>query len=286
MHLIDAVNVPGKGEGTGDDRYGFDEAAGVAWVIDGATDVGPVRLFPHMESDAAWLAQALSDRFMSGPRPDESARDYLARALADVNARMAKEASVSMDTAPRDTWPVASLIWMRVRGGVVEFASIGDCAAVISQGAGAQSVADIERSEDEVTRAGALQNLSWEEKLPTLRADRVRYNSPGFIWPDEGRAPAALDVLERTQVRTPCCARPSADDADGRPARGHVLLMSDGLYRLVAPFAAMDDAGLLSFALEQGLGAAITRLRALETAPDGPARYKTSDDAAGLLLAL
>ena len=51
MKLVDYIASPGSKlgggmkSGAGDDRYVFDEAAGWACVIDGATDVGPVRIF-------------------------------------------------------------------------------------------------------------------------------------------------------------------------------------------------------------------------------------------------
>ena len=49
--VLETLNWPGGGlngsekKVTGDDRFGFDEAAGKAWVLDGATDLGPYRLF-------------------------------------------------------------------------------------------------------------------------------------------------------------------------------------------------------------------------------------------------
>lgn len=281
MHRLDSVNVPGAGVGTGDDRFGFDEAAGAAWVIDGATDVGPVRLFPDAESDAAWFAEALSARFMSGPRVGEAARDYLARVIADVNARMAAAAVVDIAAAPRSCWPVAAFVWMRRVGGVLEFARAGDCVGLAGVGGTVHAIGDDGRHDDESRRAAVVAALSWEEKLPGLREDRERTNTPGAFWPDPGRAPGAL---ERLVIETTPAPRRATSDGHGPHGHDHVLLMSDGLYRLVSPFGALDDAGLLALALEDGLGAAITKLRSLEAAPNGPARFKASDDACGLLL--
>ncbi len=283
MHRVDSVNVPGAGVGTGDDRYGFDEAAGTAWVVDGATDVGPIRLFPDGESDAAWFADALSARFMSGPRVGEAAREYVARVIADVNARMAAAAAVDIAAAPRSSWPVAAFVWMRQAGGVLEFVRVGDCVGVAGVDGALRVISDDGRHDDESRRAATVAALSWEEKLPGLREDRERTNTPGAFWPDPGRQPRALESLV---VETTPAPRRLGDDARSSNGGDHVLLMSDGLYRLVSPFGALDDAGLLALAVEQGLGAAIAQLRALETSPDGPARYKASDDACGLLLRL
>ena len=51
ISVKESINWPGAGltadtpKVTGDDRFGFDESAGTAWVLDGATDLGPFRLF-------------------------------------------------------------------------------------------------------------------------------------------------------------------------------------------------------------------------------------------------
>ena len=73
MKLIDSISFPGSKlgggmkTGTGDDRYAFDEAAGWACVIDGATDVGPVRIFSAAESDAARYAEIFAAEIVAGP---------------------------------------------------------------------------------------------------------------------------------------------------------------------------------------------------------------------------
>ena len=65
ISVLETINWPGadltgKRKLTGDDRFGFDETIGTAWVMDGATDLGPFRIFETDESDAAWIAQALT----------------------------------------------------------------------------------------------------------------------------------------------------------------------------------------------------------------------------------
>lgn len=273
MRMRDAVNDPGKGQGTGDDRYGFDEGAGTAWVVDGATDVGSVRLFPDWESDAAWFAEALSTRFITPPAADEAAEDYLRAAITDVAARTAGEARFDLANAPRDSWPVAALIWIRVQADAVEIARFFDCVALVQDGAGGVQVfSEALRPDEEEKDAGRFDGLSWEAKLPHLRASRAAVNTPGrFLDPTGAQTSFARDLVV---------------DRIPRPAGGRILLMSDGLYRLVAPFSAMTDRELLDTAADQGLGAVVTKLRGLERAPGGPSRWKQSDDAAGVLLDL
>ncbi len=272
MRMRDAINDPGQGSGSGDDRYGFDEAAGCAWVIDGATDVGAVRLFPEAESDAAWLADALSTRFLSPPAAHESPLAYFADVVGDVADRLTAEAAVDIASAPRDSWPTASFIWLRVKPEGVETVRFGDCLALV-RGAdyGLSVFGDVGRADQESRQAAAFAQASWEDKLPHLRAQRAGYNTPG-VFVEPGGTPSLMEhlVVEAGQP--------------GPEARA--LLMSDGLYRLVAPFGAFDHQTLLNLVEDLGLAEAITRLRALERAPDGPARFKAADDATGLLVLL
>ena len=90
MKLIDYVASPGSklgggmktgsGDGAGDagdDRYVFDEAAGWACVIDGATDVGPVRIFAKGETDAARFAELFAAELLAAPAgANESLQAY------------------------------------------------------------------------------------------------------------------------------------------------------------------------------------------------------------------
>src|SRR5262245_11610321 len=86
MKLIDSICAPGSSlggglkDGSGDDRYAFDELAGWACVIDGATDVGRVRLFPRAESDASHYAELFADVLVSAaPKPGESVQAYFTK---------------------------------------------------------------------------------------------------------------------------------------------------------------------------------------------------------------
>ena len=66
-----------------------------------------------------------------------------------------------------------------------------------------------------------------------------------------------------------------------------VLLCTDGFYRLVDMYGLYDDDGLIRAALDGGLAALVGRLRGFEADAAENARFgrfKTSDDAAALLL--
>ncbi len=270
MRMRDAINDPGKGSGTGDDRYGFDEAAKIAWVVDGATDVGRVRLFPQLESDAAWLAEVLSTRFLTPPPEGQSLEAYFADVVKDLGERARSEAQFELANTPRDSWPTAAFVWTRKRNDVLDIVSFGDCAVLIQDEVGVRAFADVGKHDSEAERAQAFANTTWEEKLPYLQREREAYNTPGVFVDPLGGEPV---LPSRIKVET-------IPIADG----GRVLLMSDGLYRLVTPFGDVSDEGLMRLVEQNGLADAVTRLRHLERDPSGPARFKTSDDATGLLI--
>ncbi|MEO1787269.1 MAG: hypothetical protein AAFR41_09625, partial [Pseudomonadota bacterium] len=94
--VIETVNSPGKPGKTGDDRSGFDASAGTAWVLDGATDVTPLKPFPQAESGAAWVADALSARLMVAPSTRLDARAYWREVMADVRERAARESTIPL----------------------------------------------------------------------------------------------------------------------------------------------------------------------------------------------
>jgi serine/threonine protein phosphatase PrpC len=68
-----------------------------------------------------------------------------------------------------------------------------------------------------------------------------------------------------------------------------LLILSDGLYRLVDVFTAVTAAGLMQAAVAKGLSRLYAELRALEDADRDCSKYprvKTYDDASGILIAL
>ena len=67
----------------------------------------------------------------------------------------------------------------------------------------------------------------------------------------------------------------------------HLLIVSDGLYRLVDVFGVWDGAGLLQAALSDGLDPLCAQLRDLEARDEACVQFprvKASDDASGLLV--
>ncbi|MCA8890926.1 MAG: protein phosphatase 2C domain-containing protein [Hyphomonas sp.] len=270
LDVVSTVNDPGVPGKTGDDRAGFDAAAGTAWVLDGATDVTDLRPFPACESGAAWIAEALSDRLMQAPQSGEAPEAYFASVLADVRQRAEAESQIPLDKLPGEALPIASGIWMWLQGEEAVFVFMGDCMALIRSGAGVRLIGHAEKAEDETAAARRVMALTQEERMGWLRQSRRLSNEVGSAF---GLGPAVAGNLhiERTALKP-------GDD---------ICLMSDGLYRLISPYATHDLESLMADLSEKGLLALVRMLRDFENAPDGDIpRIKRRDDASAVYVRL
>ena len=283
--FVDAVNFP-SGNGTGDDRYGFDEGTGTAWVVDGATDVGTRRVFPDMvereasgplmfESDAAWYADTLNAALTAPPRSSEAPKAYLERIIAGVADTARNEAVVNLDAEPRYNLPSAGGIWMRCEGGSVDFAALGDCVAIVRSGSHTHFVGqlDLIRAEHALNRQQLAEPAGKAGGYANARETRGLMNTEGHHWVFSLH-PEAAARAETDRVRV--------SEGD------NVLLMSDGFFRLVEPYGICTVETLMDRALEEdGLLALIRDLRNAERNPEDDVkigRLKTKDDATALLV--
>jgi Protein phosphatase 2C len=267
--VLDSVNDPGTPGKTGDDRLGFDEAAGRAWVIDGATDATHMKPFPA-ESGAAWLAETVSARLMSAPGEGESAPAYFERVLTDARAEAERASKVALASLPGEAMPVASTMWMRRENGVCEFVWAGDCFAIAQMAPGeARLIGTEEKAGAETREAALMLAMSQAERWTLLQAQRRAANDPKY-------GLLSLNPAAAQHLRTERLALPP-----GTP----VLLMTDGFYRFVEPYGLDTPASLLARVLKDGLATAIGVLRGHEQAPSG-VRLKARDDAAAILLTL
>ena len=266
--VLEAVNDPGTPGRTGDDRFGFDEAAGTAWALDGATDVTDLRPFPDAESGAAWMAEALSARLMVPPSPDESPKAYFAKVLADVRARAERSTRIPLDDLPGEARPIASGMWMHVVNGQAVFAWLGDCLALLRRGGSVTVIGSPGKAEEETVTARRLLAVSPEERLAQLQTDRRRSNA--------NRTCFGLDPHAASNLQT---------QAVGLEPGDTICLMSDGLYRLVSPYATHPPERFMDLVAGTGLSGAVAALRAFEASPgrDMP-RLKACDDACGVFL--
>ncbi len=282
MHfeLLDFLSLPGDPHKPNEDSFVF--SAAMAAVFDGATGLGEPLL--ARESDAQWIAQWGARRLRVHAETGEgSARDWLRLAAAD-----AKNSFLSLRRrAPRENYevPLASVIMVVLHGEALEALWLGDCAAFVRTPDGKITVlGDIQsKRESERQRAVRLAKVRGaapagdelrEEFMPALRATRNRVNSDGGEWlfaPD----PAVAD--HAVEART--AAVPDA----------LLLVASDGFLALVTDYERYTAEALIAAAKTSALGALGEELRAIEAADPSGVRYprfKRSDDATALLLAV
>jgi hypothetical protein len=280
MKVIDSICAPGSAlagglkKGAGDDRFAFDEAAGWAAVIDGATDVGPIRLYPKAESDAAHYAELFAATLLAQPAgPAETPQAYFTRLVVALRDASARDARVTLTDAPPASLPTAAAVWVRIRSGQVEGASLGDAIAIVRNPDGAVSViGDAGKPADEQVRARKVMALPVGDRRKWLADARASQNRAGGYW-IFGVQPEAAAHIRYQSIPAVAGAR--------------ILLMSDGFYRLVSPYGVYDDRRLIEAAMSQGVGKLFNALRKLESDPGQDAsigRFKTSDDATALLI--
>ena len=280
MKLLDSISFPGSKlgggmkTGTGDDRYAFDEAAGWACVVDGATDVGPVRIFAEAESDAARYAEIFAETIVRHPADArEIPQAWFARLLPRLRATIEREVKIPLKDAPLASYPTAAATWVRHRKGRLEGATLGDSIAIVKSPDGAVTVfGEAGKAADEQGRAKTVMAMTREEQLKWLQDVRAIHNTRGGYWVFGVQPEAADHIVHQT-----CDA----------PAGTKALVMSDGFYRLVSPYGRYTDEGLIDAVVARGLGALMRELREMEASPEDDARigrFKTSDDATALLV--
>ena len=280
MKLLDSISFPGSKlgggikTGTGDDRYAFDEAAGWVCVVDGATDVGPVRIFAAAESDAARYAEIFAETIVRHPADArEIPQAWFARLLPRLRATIEREVKIPLKDAPLASYPTAAATWVRHRKGRLEGATLGDSIAIVKSPDGAVTVfGEAGKAADEQGRAKTVMAMTPEDQLKWLQDVRAIHNTRGGYWVF-GVQPEAADHI----VHQSCDA----------PAGTKALVMSDGFYRLVSPYERYTDEGLVDAVIDRGLGALMRELREMEASPEDDARigrFKTSDDATALLV--
>jgi serine/threonine protein phosphatase PrpC len=278
LELLESLSLPGDTSKPNEDS--FSHAPGFACVIDGATVLGE-NLMPG-RSDAQWIAQFGARRLRAHAGANAgSSRDMLRAAAADAE----KSFAALRKRPPAETYetPLASLMALFIRSDTLDALWFGDCGALVKTPDGSVSVVGEaiksrarERSRvSSLAEPGGVAATTVREKfLPALRASRNRVNKRGGDWlfaPDETCAAHARERRLHGQTGS------------------LILLASDGFFALVSDYGRYSADGLMSAAVQGGLAALGKELRAIEAAdPKGLSfpRFKSSDDATAVLLAL
>ena len=260
MHfdLIQSISLAGSATTPNDDRCGATPT--LAWMIDGATDLGPPGLMGS-QPGAAWLAATAARAFAAA---EDGA---LANTLDHVFARTAAAYAAERTRDPAGVWelPSAAFLAVALTPGALDLAWLADCACILLRG-GTVTRLGPQPNNDETERARA-HAAGPERPLEMLRAQRMRPER--YIL---GIDPAHLAFVEYSH--TP------VEPGD------EVLLMTDGMAALIDDYEISTDA-FIAMLRAEGLPAIAARLRAIEAEDADRARYprfKRSDDATALWL--
>lgn len=264
--LIQSISLAGNAAAANDDRAGA--GSRLAWVIDGATDLGPPGLM-GAQGGAAWIATSADHAFAAARAAP------LAAVVTSVFAALADAYHVTRRRDPLGRWelPSAAFLCVALEQQRVEIAWLADCACLHLRGGTVRRLGPqsnpAETQEAEAIRSAGLDLLP-TRSAPTL--ERLRAN----------RARAERRVLGVEPGHADAVHYDTLDVAPG----DELVLMTDGLAALIDDYGLSpgDFAALLR---AEGLHGLATRLRAIE-AEDADcgryARFKPSDDATGLWL--
>ncbi len=282
LSIIDSLSLPGSEDRRNEDQMGW--TAHCAFVIDGATGLGPDFVVGRHDSDAAWLATFAKVHFEEMITPGRSIADI----VRSTNALARRIVTFAANGRDMPAWnlPIAGFQMARIENDSVVTYGLGDCTLYMRDGDGAVSthtalpaMAGAERAaaREAIAKAGGLSKLPRLVEEPALlareRAIRATFNSPNSgVW-TLGSVPAAADYLASASLS---------------PRLPHIgLLCSDGFAALVENYARYEPVELIETAARNGLEALARELRAIERVedPDGHIypRMKPSDDATAVL---
>jgi serine/threonine protein phosphatase PrpC len=242
-------------------------------VMDGATPLTPQRWIGAGASDPAWFVRRFAAD-LGALLQGEGTQDSLVGQALDATRAAYREQVVG--EAPPYALPVATLSWVRLRGGRLELYCLGDSKILLAQSDG--SVRDLDPFDNPMERevqaavAALLRDgvsdaaARWELLLPMLKQRRHAQNT--------ALRPQVLCLDPQGGFN----ARRATHEA---PPGSLLLAMSDGFYRLVDTYRLYDDAGLAAACRAHGLDALVDQLRAHE-AGAAAATAKHADDASAV----
>ncbi|KQS02983.1 hypothetical protein ASG11_00755 [Sphingomonas sp. Leaf357] len=260
MHfdLIQTLSLAGDPATPNDDRCG--STARLAWMIDGATDLGEAGLM-GAQGGAAWLSGTAARAFASADAAP------LATTVGAVFARLASAYLAERAREPLGAWehPSAAFFAVAIEDETLHLAWLADCACLLVR---ADEVVRLgpQATSAETEQARALAG-SRDAATTALRQHRAR--------PE--RRVLGIDPAHADHVHHASATIRAGDD---------IVLMTDGMAALFDDYD-MPISAFVTHLRDEGLPALAVRLRAIERDDAVCARYprfKRSDDATALWL--
>lgn len=255
-------------------------------VMDGASSVAAQAYIDVDGSDAAWFVDAFARSLSRCIGEDRPQRDSVRAAIDLVSAEF-RHRMAGVDI-PLHAYPIAALTWVRMRpsaagrGVTLELYCLGDCTTLL-------------RHAD-----GGVDNLDpWVNPQEAILRDEIaRLTRQGLHDPAARRAALLPMLRQRREYQNSClapaslCLEPrgefNAREYTIEVASGAALLvMTDGLYRLVEPYACESNESLMRQCIDDGLDAVMRALRHFEAAGSSAnAVVKNQDDASAVFCRL
>lgn len=148
---------------------------------------------------------------------------------------------------------------------------LGDSLAIVDQGDGAVQTFGMEEDVDAETEvARTLLAMNEADRMAGLRSERASQNTNEY-WV------FGLDPIAAAHVQSASIAATAGTE---------IIMMTDGLYRLIDPYRTHSGADMFAVARADGLNGLIRSLRAYEATSEGGVRIKARDDACAVWLRL
>ncbi len=275
--ILDTVSIQSPQASANEDAVGFSRSA--AWAIDGATGVTDTAPLTPGPTDAAWLAGNLNSKLRAAfDKPNADPLAVLAGLQADIEREFRGLHSAAEVRSSEQ--PTAALALAALAGPDLNFFGIGDCRILCEHRHG--QVIEFNPSEMGPGEKLMLQERQrllamsphedpWPRLKPFIQSLRDRVNTPGGYSIVHPSRPWVFRLRHQTIA---------AKDVR------HVLIVSDGLYRLVDPFGRFNPEGFLRAVLGGGLPPLCQELRSIEKADASSTRFprvKATDDASAIL---
>ena len=277
--VLDRISLPGFTDYPNEDACGT--AGDFAWIIDTSIFPGTPPVL-HPQSDAAWFARFCDERFAALAFSVEDGAALVRQVMEE--ARAAFLAVAPPERHDPVTWPRGAMTLVRHDADHLQIWTFADTTAYVR------------RPDGTVLTIGEAPHLREYEAAKARELLDVSGRTPATIT----SAPAFRQWLAERRERQArsggaviLSLRPEAvdglrvDEVAAEP--GTVLLLtSDGLSVLVDLYERFTAKTLLDAALSEGLEPLANEARRIETEVDPSGqlypRFKTSDDATGLLL--
>ncbi len=268
FELMQTLSLNGTIGKANDDRAGT--SAHHAWVVDGATDLGPSGLLGS-ETGAAWLASAANTGFFlhRGADLKETCQKVFNHVAARFEADQHRPAEAAWEL------PNAAFAAVQLIGGRMDIAWAADCSVLWASADTYAWCTPVPNPTAEIADALALgagtgaAALSRPDILADRRAQRAAPDRT-VLTPDPVASSRGTSYASRA-------VNPGDD----------IILMSDGVSDLIAAYQAHDEAGFVAKMRAEGLAALYDDLRRIERADAACLkfpRFKISDDATAIWL--